>query len=329
MPTIKEVAARAGVSIATVSRVLSDKPHVRPEVRLKVLDAVEELGYRPHRGASQLRSRKSSAIGLVVSDIRNPFFAEVSHAVEEAAQAHGYSVFLCNTDEDPAKERRYLEVLEDQRVAGILLSPSQELVETFDEVVSSTLPIVVYDRAVRSDRVDQIGIDNALAAEEATEQLLDGGCRRIGALFGSGANTAVGRHEGFVRALQARGLEPDESLVHFVPPRSQRGTAHTRGLLEREDPPDALLVGSGGLAGGVVRAIREHGWRIPDDIQLACFDRAEWIDILGAPVHVVEQPTQEIGRAAVELLVERIAEPDRAARRLFLRHTLTAPEVAP
>jgi len=126
MVKIKDVADAAGVSTATVSRVLANKPHVRSEVKKRVMDVVRELGYRPNRVARSLRSRKSSIIGLIVSDIENPFFQQVSRAVEDAAGEQGYSVMLCNNDEDADKEKRYLDLIRDENLAGVILSPTRQ-----------------------------------------------------------------------------------------------------------------------------------------------------------------------------------------------------------
>jgi LacI family fructose operon transcriptional repressor len=146
MVSIKEVAEIAGVSTATVSRVLADKPYVRAEVRDHVLAVVEELNYRPNRVARSLRAQKSNIIGLIVSDIQNPFFTLISRAVEDAAYEHGMSIFLCNTDEDPAKEAMCIKLMRDERVAGIILSPSLKTSNNFIEITNSHLPVVVIEQ---------------------------------------------------------------------------------------------------------------------------------------------------------------------------------------
>src|SRR5258707_6991843 len=137
MPTIKDVAEIAGVSVATVSRVFSNGPHVRPEVRKRVFKVARELGYRPNRIATSLRKQGSRVIGLMVSDVRNPFFVEIARAIEDIANSHGMSVFLCNTDENPEKEQTYLRTLLDEMVAGIILVPTEEKVENFDLLLES------------------------------------------------------------------------------------------------------------------------------------------------------------------------------------------------
>src|SRR5579883_500824 len=153
MVSIKDVAKAAGVSTATVSRVLSNGNHVRPEVRKKVMEAVERLGYRPNLVARSLRSQQSNTIGLIVSDIRNPFFTSLSRAVEDTAYEQGYTVFLCNTDENPEKETIYLNLMRDESVAGVIFSPTRQTASNFSAAKLS-FPVVIVDRAVPHGDVD-------------------------------------------------------------------------------------------------------------------------------------------------------------------------------
>src|SRR3954454_7001649 len=148
MVKIKDVAAAAGVSTATVSRVLSDHPHVRPEVRARVLAAVAELEYRPNLLARSFRAQQSNTIGLILSDIRNPFFAGISRAVEDLAFEHGYSVILCNTDENPEREALYLDLMRAEQVSGVILSPTQQIARISD--LNVAFPVVLVDRALKT-----------------------------------------------------------------------------------------------------------------------------------------------------------------------------------
>ncbi len=181
MVSIKDVAIAAGVSTATVSRVLADKPYVRGEVRDHVLAVVKELNYRPNRVARSLRAQKSNILGLIVSDIQNPFFTLISRAVEDAAYAQGMSIFLCNTDEDPGKEAMYLKLMRDERVSGIILSPTQKTSNNFIEITNSHLPVVVIDRRVHNVDIDSVLIDNVQSAYKIIDHLIGHGYQRIGA----------------------------------------------------------------------------------------------------------------------------------------------------
>ena len=172
MTSIKDVAKAAGVSTATVSRVLSDRPNVRPEIRDRVLAVVENLNYRPNRVARSLRVQKSNIIGLIVSDIQNPFFTAVSRAVEDLAYQQGLSVFLCNADDTPKKEKMYLDLMRDENVAGVILSPTRQTVDSFAEVANLEIPVVAIDRRVRDIEVDNVLIDNVEAAHKIVEHLV-------------------------------------------------------------------------------------------------------------------------------------------------------------
>ena len=322
MTSIKDVADAAGVSTATVSRVLADKPHVRPEIRNQVLAVVEQLNYRPNRVARSLRAQKSTIIGLIVSDIRNPFFTWVSRAVEDAAYQHGYSLFQCNADEDPDKEAMYLDLMQDENVAGVILSPTRDTADAFSKKVKLDIPMVVIDRRVRGVDVDSVVIDNVEAAHKIISHLIADGHRRIGAMFGMGSTTGRERHDGFRQAFEAHGLDLHPELVSYVNAREEEGYQTTHKLLNLAHPPDAIFTSNAVLSAGAFRALRESGRRIPDDIAFASFDETTWASLVDPAITVIEQPTDEIGQTATELLLNRIEEPDRPTREVILKGKL-------
>jgi LacI family fructose operon transcriptional repressor len=322
MVNIKDVAESAGVSIATVSRVLSDKPHVRTKVREHVLAVVKELNYRPNRVARSLRAQKSNVIGLIVSDIQNPFFTLISRAVEDAAYEQGMSIYLCNTDEDPAKEAIYLKLMRDERVSGIILSPTQKTSNNFLEVTNSHLPVVVIDRRVRGVEIDSVQIDNVDAAYKLVDHLIGHGYQRIGALFGMGSTTGRERREGYIRALEDNGIKPSSELAIFIEAREAEGYNATRELLKLSQPPDAIFTSNGLLSAGAFRALRESALKMPEEIAFATFDETPWSTLVDPPFTVIEQPTYEIGNTAVELLVNRIHDPSRSTRVVTLKSKL-------
>ena len=235
MASIKTVADAAGVSTATVSRVLSDKPHVRSEIRERVFAAVEKLDYRPNRSARNLRGQKSHILGLIVSDIRNPFFTLVSRAVEDMAYQHGFSIFLCNADEDPAKEALYLNQMRVEHVAGIILSPTLQTADAFTDTVQLDIPIVVIDRRIRHTNVDNVLTDNIDSTYKMIEHLLQDGHQRIGALFGIGT-TGRERREGYLQALKNHGLKSSPALAFYIKPREAAGYDATMKLLDLSPP---------------------------------------------------------------------------------------------
>lgn len=322
MVKIKDVADAAGVSTATVSRVLANKPHVRQAVKERVMEVVNELNYRPNRVARSLRSQKSTIIGLIVSDIENPFFHQVSRAVEDAAHEMGYSVMLCNNDENPDKERRYLHLIRDENLAGVILSPTRQTADNFSETSELNIPVVVIDRRVSNAEVDNVLIDNVLAAHTLATHLIEHGYCRIGAIFGMGSTTGRERREGFVRALKEHDLQPSTDLVKYANPREEDGFNTTMKLLQLSAPPDAILTSNSLLAAGALRALRENRKAVPEEIAFASFDETTWAKLVVPALTVIEQPTYEIGRTAAELLIKRIEDPTRSNRVVILKAKL-------
>jgi LacI family fructose operon transcriptional repressor len=321
MARIKDVAAESGVSTATVSRVLSDKPHVSADLRARVMAAVEKLGYRPNLIARSLRSQQSNIIGLIVSDVRNPYFTDVSRAVEDSAYEQGYSVFLCNTDENPEKEMTYLREMRDKNVAGVIFSPTRQTADNFVSL-DVDLPIVMIDRTVRAGDVDSVVIGNEDAAYRLTQHLIENGYRKIAGVFGQASTTGIERQAGFTRALRESGLEPAQ--VIYTAPKTEVGHEAVRKLLQNGSQPDAIFTSNSLLAAGALQAIREAGLSIPHDVALVGFDDTTWATLVSPSITVIAQPTDEIGRMAVELLLQRLENPERSPRQVILRGMLLA-----
>ncbi len=321
MASIKDVAKVAGVSTATVSRVLSNGDHVRPEVRKRVMAAVEQLGYRPNLVARSLRSQQSNTIGLIVSDIRNPFFTSISRAVEDTAYEQGYSIFLCNTDENSEKEAIYLNLMRDESVAGVIFSPTRQTAANFASL-NISFPTVIVDRSVGDAEVDAVLLDNVDSAFRLTTHLLERGYRRIAALCGETSTTGKERYTGYEKALRAYGLVPVAEYVKFIQPRAEAGYAATKKLLGAAQPPEALLTTNSLLAAGALQTIRERGLTIPDDVALVTFDETTWASLVQPPITLIAQPTYEIGQIATELLLQRIADPNRPTRQVILKGRL-------
>ncbi|GAB4580537.1 MAG: LacI family DNA-binding transcriptional regulator [Anaerolineales bacterium] len=320
MTNIKDVAKAAGVSTATVSRVLADThAPVRPETKERVLKAIHELGYRPNLVARSLRAQKTAKIGLVVSDIRNPFFTAISRAVEDAAYEQGYSVLMCNTDENPDKEALYLDLLHDENVAGVIFSPTHQFSEGTKEY-NSNIPFVFVDRSVKSRNVDMVLLNNGPAAYDLTAHLLENGYSKIAGLFGNASTTAPERHRGFNKALKDHHLAP--FATRFIPPRIQQGYETTLTLLSQANKPDAIFTSNSMLTAGAFRAIRDTGLSIPKDVGLVGFDETTWGELVEPPITVIAQPTEEIGRTATELLFQRIADPSRSPKTVILNGAL-------
>jgi LacI family transcriptional regulator, fructose operon transcriptional repressor len=317
MPSIKDVALAAGVSTATVSRVLANKSRIKHETRQRVLDSIEQLKYRPNLIARSLRAQKSAKIGLVVSDIRNPFFTAISRAVEDAAYEQGYSVLMCNTDENPEKEEMYLNLLHDENVAGIIFSPTQRFSAGLKSY-KSNIPFVIIDRSVEGRDVDMVLLDNVTAAYELTTHLIGNGYRKLAGLFGDASTTGRERSRGFHKALTDNQLVP--VAVHFIPPRIRQGYETTLTVLKQE--PDAIFTSNSLLTAGAFQAIRNNKLSVPRDVALVGFDETTWGALVDPPITLIAQPTEEIGRTATELLFQRIADPDRRPKTVTLKGQL-------
>jgi LacI family transcriptional regulator len=320
---IRDVAEAAGVSPATVSRVLNGNVEVREDLRIRVRDAVAALGYRPNGLARSLRTRATMVLGVVISDITNPFFTAMVRGIEDVAQKTGYSVVLANSDEDLEKEQRYLEVAAAEQMAGVVLSPASSRRTDTSILEQYNIPLVTVDRRLSSREVDSVTINNHLAARQATEHLASQGCRRIAFVSGpSTTTTGERRLAGYRAALRSAGLDTGPDLVKRADFRVEGGYHATLELLSGRRQPDGLLVSNNLMALGSLRALQEKGVNIPDDIAFASFDGISWARTLRPTLTVVEQPTYEIGRRAAELVLARVADAEGPAQRVVLPASL-------
>ncbi|GGY08259.1 LacI family DNA-binding transcriptional regulator [Paludibacterium paludis] len=309
--SIKEVAREAGVSVATVSRVLGKGP-VSDALRARVERAIEITGYRPNLSARRLRSRRSQTIGLVVSDIRNSFFTSVSRAVEDAAYEAGWRVILCNTDENPDKEAMYLRLMQEERVTGLIFAPTRDTASRQD-LDALGFPVVLIDRAGPATGVDAVLLDNARASAMLVDHLVDAGYRRIGGIFGKTSTTGQERRDGFAAAMALHGL-PCETK--FILPQAPAAEDSVGVWLDSADRPDAIVASNGQLLLGAFRAARRRGVALPGGVALAGFDNEGWTEVVSPGLTVIEQPVLDIGRTAMSLLVERLADAGISPRKV-------------
>jgi LacI family transcriptional regulator len=325
--TIQDVARAAEVSPATVSRVLNTPQGVSEELRRRVLAAVEELGYRPNSQARSLRTRATRVLGVIVSDVPNPFFTSMVRGVEDAAQESGYSVMLANTDEDLAKEQRYLEVFAAEQIAGVVLAPASVTATRIDVLSSRGIPAVTFDRRMRTADLDRVTVNNRRAAEKATEHLIEQGCRRIAFISGRpGISTASERLAGYQAGLRRAGLPVEPGLVADGGFRVGGGRDAAAWLLGQDPRPDGLLVANNLMTVGAVEALDDLHVRMPDDLALVGFDDLGWAVDMRSRVSTVNQPTYDIGRRATELLLGRVQGERSPARSIVLPTTLTVRE---
>ncbi len=306
---IKDVAKYAGVSSATVSRVLGGKPHVRDELKERVFAAIQALDYAPNRVARSLRRQTSLVIGLIISDIQNSFFNTVVRAIEDVAYENGFAVFLCNSDENTEKELLYLNLLKSEEVAGVILSPARENANGCSNLLAAGIPVVAVDRRIADFEIDTVLTNNVEASYELVSRLASKGHKRIAAVLSDlTITTGRERFEGYKKALNDAGIDFDPSLVRSGLPKVEDGYLLTLDLLEPKQTPTAIFSGSKLISLGALRAIYEKGFEIPKDIALASFDALDWMPHM-PEIICAEQPTYALGVRAARLLFDRIKEP--------------------
>jgi LacI family transcriptional regulator len=315
MPTIRDVAARAGVSTATVSATLNRSAFVSPELQARVLAAVRELGYAPDAIARSLKQGRTRLIGLIVADITNPFFTELTQAIESAAQAEAYSVILCDTNQEFTKEREYIQLMRNYRVDGLILAPTGRLDDYNPaDMLGIRMPVVLVDRTLSWLPFDSVALDNVRAAMMVTQYILERGHRRIGMIGGpEHLSAARERKEGYRAALEQYGIAYDDRLVCDGGFRQEDAFVACKEMLSRADHPTALFVANNHMLIGVMRAMAELGLKCPQDISTVSIDDFPWADAFSPRLTTVSQPAVEIGRAAVRLLLDRLlgkASPD-------------------
>ena len=318
-PSIYDVAREARVSVFTVSAVINQKGRVSATLSRRVEAAVRKLNYRPNLLARSLARQKTHTIGMVVTDIANPFFPALVRAAEDTAQEAGYSVLLCNSDDKQDKEAKYLELLLSKRVDGIILnktpgglSPSQSKM-----IADAAIPIVLLMRTCPGLKADLVQTDDELGAYEAVSHMGRVGHRRIALVAGpEQVSNARARRRGYMKALEESGLTFDPTLVFTGDYRIDSG--HRAGLALLPRRPDAILVTNYLMTVGLMSAADEIGMRCPDDFGLVSFDDYPWLGSFRPRLTTIELPKYQLGDAAVRLLLERIERGENRARSVTL-----------
>ncbi len=320
---IRDVAQRAGVSVGTVSNVLNGSPRVSPVTVERVRAAISDLGYVRNEAARQLRAGRSSSVGLVVLDVRNPFFTDVARGAEDEAARFGLSVILGNSDEDVARESSYLDLFEEQRVHGILISPFGDIEDRLAELRRRGTPVVLVDRESRDAAVSSVSVDDVAGGRLAVAHLLSTGRRRIAFVGGplgirqisdrlAGARAAVAEVPGAT-------LEELETAALTV----LEGRRVGEDLVARTERPDAVFAANDLVAVGLLQALVMSGrLRVPDDVALVGFDDIDFASATVVPLTSVRQPRHEIGATALRILREEAAEPERPPRRIVFQPEL-------
>ncbi len=328
-PTIADVARHAGVSTATVSRVINSQSVVAPATRERVQAAVRELGYQPNALAASLVRRRSHTLGVVLPDISNPFFPEVVRGLEDAAHASGYNVILCNSDLDTAKEIEYFEVLRQKRVDGLIYHSGTITADHLDAFRRLKLPVVLAATHDPRGELPCVLVDNRQAAAEAMEHLIGLGHGRIAVVTGSDPVSGESRLQGYRDALTRHGLTLDDGLALQAQWTADEAYQVTRELLKRRPLPTAIAAASDLMALGVMGALRDGGIRVPEDVSVIGFDNIRLAGTIRPALTSMSQPMYDIGKEAALLLIRCLAEeePDSfRGRRLVLPHRLVVRE---
>ena len=321
--TMQEVAEHAGVSMATVSRVLNGASTVDPQLVERVRAAMASLKYQPNRAARALAGSRSGHLGLLVTDMQNPFFIDLMRGVEEVAQQNGYLIIMCNTAEDSLKEEQYIEILATESVAGAIIVPTRERLQELDLLKTRHIPVVAVDRRVRDRSIDAVLIDNVAAAKEAVAHLIANGYCRIGIITGPlSTTTAKERLLGYRQALQEANIPLDPALEHHGPYNEETSRLCTQKLLDLDPPVQAILTANNRLTVGTLRILHARNKNVPADVALVGFDEVHWAVPDLVSITTVMQPAYELGRAAAHRLLQRLRQPDVPRQEIILQHQL-------
>jgi len=307
LPTIHDVAKRAGVSPVTVSRVINNTGNVSTATREKVELAIEELGYVPSVMARSLRSKRTRTLALIVPDITNPFWTTVARGVEDTAQSRDYSVFLYNTDENPVKQQRCLDTVVAQRVDGVIIAPYDSNAQNLAQLRKRNIPTVIIDRRIEGWDVDSVCGDSLSGAKALVEHLIRLGHKRIAVLSGpANTSTTEDRIAGYCMALAEAGIPTDSRLIKRGEYRMTSGEELTHQVLDEGLNPTAIFAANNALAMGVIQALGKRGLLIPQDIALVCFDDLPDVSRFFPFLTVVVQPVYDMGVNAAQLLLSRL-----------------------
>ncbi|WP_276354885.1 LacI family DNA-binding transcriptional regulator [Cohnella caldifontis] len=317
--TINDVAARAQVSKATVSRVLNQNPQVKEEIRQRVQQAIEELGFRPNAVARNLANNTSNMIGLIVPDMTNPYFPVLARGIEDAAHMYGYSLFISNSDNEPKIEREYIQRMVEQQAAGIVLISSILKEEQVTGLSSLRTPIVLCDRLVSGAPFDAVSIDNRQAAFDAVRYLIGLGHRRICHLAGPNfVQSSEMRKLGYLAAMEEAGLEPfySNGAFHY-----ESGVQQMEAIL-KEYRPTAVFASNDLVAYGAINVIEDRGLKVPDDISVIGCDDILFSRMSRPKLSTISIPAYQIGVTAVKLLDERVKGVRSETKNVILKHEL-------
>jgi len=325
---IRDVAEAAGVSVGTVSNALNNPDMVAEGTRLRVEDAVRRLGFVRNASARQLRAGRSSVVGAIVLDVGNPFFTEVARGIEDRLAEDNCVLMLCSSDERPDKELRYLRLLEEQGVRGMLVVPVQYDLDLLDKVRDRGTPVVLLDRTSARMDMCSVAVDDVNGGELAAGHLLEQGHRRLAFVNGSNnIRQCADRRKGVDRALRAAGLDAADSLLEVTVStlNADGGESALDQILRAPNPPRAIVCVNDLTALGVLRGLRRRGLRAPEDVAVIGYDDVEFAAMLSTPLSSIRQPKYQLGRTAAELMLAEDG-PDHVHQQILFQPELVIRE---
>jgi LacI family transcriptional regulator len=308
--TLKDIARDVGVSVVTVSKVLRNAPGISTETRQRVLKRMKELRYRPNMAARALVTGRTHCVGLIVPHLVQSFFAELAKGLSAVLRTQGYSLMITSSEEDVELERHEIEQLTSRRVDALLVASTQLTGETFRRLEELDIPFILIDRRLPGLEANFVGVDDEAVGEMATEHLIANGYRRIAHIGGRDMTTAIGRQEGYRRALAKHNLEvPPEYVVtraNIDQAGDTTGFLAMNGLLQVDPRPDAVFCGNDPLAIGAMKAILDAGLRIPDDVAIIGCGNVRAAEFLRVPLSSVAQQTELLGETAAKLALSLV-----------------------
>jgi DNA-binding LacI/PurR family transcriptional regulator len=336
VPTIQDVAREAGVSPATVSNVLNGRwKQTSPATRERILEVAKRLNYRPNAMAAALRTRRTRTIGVVFTNIVNPFYTDVLRGIQDEARRAGYTIVLANSDDSPELEREAVATFRAQQVDGMIITTTGENDELLRSLHETGVPTVLVDRGDPELRLDTVRVDNISSSRAAVEYLIRLGHQRIAIISGltTGVPTRAGRVTGYQQALLAAGIPLRPEYEHIIATSVDHGKQVAASLLDLPEPPTAIFAANIFLAIGALQTIRDRELKVPDDISFLMFDDPAWSRIANPPITAIAQPTHRLGARAFQLLETRFrrkrgADPEDIVLQtaLHIRHSCSAPK---
>lgn len=331
--TMSDVAQKAGVSLMTVSRVINHKDDVNPETRQRILQVIEELGYRPSAIARSLATQRTRTIGLVIPDVSNPFFADITRGIEQLAYAQSYHVFLCNTEEDPQRELALIESLEENRVDGLILCSSRLSDSLLADILPRLTAAVLINRIIDNggeNSFPSVILDDERGGLLATRHLLERGRTEIGFLAGPvNSFSGQGRRKGYLAAMREAGISPEPGWIANCQPSVEGGYLSTRRLLSENPELTALFCYNDLVAVGALQACSELDCRIPRDLMVVGYDDIPLAALVSPTLTTCQVQRRELGHLAVEALLERMEECPAGCRQIVLQPDLVIRQSAP